>query len=331
MNYRSVAQLDHDLVRWLGKLPRDIDVIVGVPRSGLLVGNLLALHLNRPLTDVEGLLQGRMFASGFRMNGVPADQLLSRRCNVLVVDDSVLTGSQLNKVKKQIGDANLPHRIQYAAAYVTREARERVDFFCDVVPLPRTFEWNLMHQEVILARSCMDIDGVLCHDPSPEQNDDGVRYAEFLGCAEPLYLPSRPVRWLVTSRLEKYRGPTEAWLAAHGVEFGELIMMQYPDMAARRAARAYAPFKAAVYQETGAWLFIESSLPLSRRIAQITGRSVFCMETREMVVPGVAARAQRTALDLPSIVRRGAVRGLRMARRAPAVLGRRLNAWAKES
>ncbi|MDQ3604932.1 MAG: orotate phosphoribosyltransferase, partial [Gemmatimonadota bacterium] len=287
MNYRSVAQLDTDIVRWLGKLPRDIEVVVGVPRSGLLVANLLALHLNRPMTDVEGLLASRTFSAGYRYKGGDRNTLLNERRNVLVVDDSVLTGRQLTEVKAAIDAASLPHRIQYAAPYVTRDGQKKVDFFCEVVPLPRTFEWNLMHQQLILSRSCMDIDGVLCHDPSPQQNDDGTEYARFLECAEPLYLPTRPVGWLVTSRLERYRAQTEAWLDAHGVAYGELVMMQYPDMAARRAARAYASFKASVYEETGAWLFIESSPTISRKIAELTGKSVFCMETREMVVPGL--------------------------------------------
>ena len=45
MNYRSVASLDRLVLEWLCRLPRDLDVIVGVPRSGMLVANLLALHV----------------------------------------------------------------------------------------------------------------------------------------------------------------------------------------------------------------------------------------------------------------------------------------------
>jgi orotate phosphoribosyltransferase len=72
-------------------------------------------------------------------------------------------------------------------------------------------------------------------------------------------------------------------------------MMQYPDMAARRAARAYADFKANIYIETGAWLFIESDAALAAQIAQLTGRSVFCTETREMLEPGAFSAPERRA------------------------------------
>jgi uncharacterized HAD superfamily protein len=103
----------------------------------------------------------------------------------------------------------------------------------------------------------------------------------------------------VTARLEKYRSLTEEWLAANGVEYGELIMMDYPDMAARRAANAYASFKAEVYRRTSAVLFVESSPILAAEIARLAGKSVFCLETRRMIDPEPLARARRTAAELP--------------------------------
>jgi uncharacterized HAD superfamily protein len=299
MNYRSVADLDDQIVNWLGRLPKGLEVIVGVPRSGILVANLLALHLNLPMTDVEGLLQGRMIQTGGRIKRADLQTLLSQKRRVLVVDDSVLSGDQMNVVKAQIAAAGLPHEIMYAAPYVVAGKEKSVDFFIEVLPPPRCFEWNLMHHKLFLSQACMDIDGVLCRDPDESQNDDGPRYQCFLDDAEPLYLPSHPVRWLVTSRLEKYRGATEAWLKRHGVEYGELLMMDYPDMEARRAAQAYASFKADIYLRTKAWLFIESSLPLAQQIAELTGYDVFCMDTREMLGPSAASARRRKVLDAP--------------------------------
>jgi orotate phosphoribosyltransferase len=181
--------------------------------------------------------------------------------------------------------------------YMAPEARldGHVDMYREIVSMPRVFEWNLMHGTV-LSNSCMDIDGVLCIDPTNEENDDAHEYLRFLRDTPALLLPSAPVGWLVTSRLEKYRAQTEEWLARHKVRFGELRMMQYPDMAARRAARAYAQFKADIYMETGAWLFIESDAAVAVQIAQLSGKSVFCTETREMLAPG----------DSPSPARRPA-------------------------
>jgi orotate phosphoribosyltransferase len=145
----------------------------------------------------------------------------------------------------------------------------------------------------------MDIDGVLCRDPTPRENDDGPEYRQFLTSTERRYLPTVPVRWLVTARLEKYRALTEEWLSANGVEYGDLIMMDYPDMAARRAANAYASFKAEAYARTGALLFVESSPNVAVEVARLSGKSVFCLENRVMVDPEFFSRARRASRELP--------------------------------
>lgn len=296
MEYRTVAQLDDAVVSWIATLPRDIDIVAGVPRSGLLVASLLALHLNVPMTDVAGLIEGRVIQSGARYKGTDPKSFLTRPRRVLVIDDSVCSGLQMRMVKERIQGAHLPHKISYAAVYMAPDARleGHVDLYRELVPMPRVFEWNLMHGTV-LANSCMDIDGVLCRDPTDFENDDGERYQRFLRETTALMLPTSQVGWLVTSRLEKYRAATEEWLARHKVPYRELRMMQYPDMAARRVARAYAKFKAEIYAETGAWLFVESDAALAVQIAQLSGRSVFCTETREMLEPGTSSAPARRA------------------------------------
>jgi len=323
MHYRSVADLDDLLVTWLGRLPRDLEVIVGIPRSGLLVANLLSLHLNLPMTDVDGLLQGRMLQTGARWSTAVITSFLSKPRKLLVVDDSVLSGTQLNAVRSKIKAAGLIHHVRYAAPYVAPGTEHLVDFYAEVLPTPRYFAWNLMHHKLLLENTCMDIDGVLCRDPEDSQNDDGLKYQRFLTEAEPFYLPSHPVRWLVTSRLEKHRAATEGWLKKHGVEYGELLMMDYPDMAARRAAQTYASFKADIYLKTKAWLFIESSLGLARQIAERTGYDVFCMDTRELIRPGAASARKRQLLDAPWTLRAHMARALRKARHIPGGLRRR--------
>jgi orotate phosphoribosyltransferase len=297
MRYRSVADLDDDIVEWLPRLPRDLELIVGIPRSGLLAANLLALHLNLPMTDVEGLIAGRVPQPGPRYAAGVAG-LLDKPANILVVDDSVLLGAQLEAVKKRITAARLPHAVRYAALYPAPGSQRHVDFFFEIVSTPRCFEWNLMHHPWVLSKTCMDIDGVLCRDPTPAENDDGPEYQQFLQRADRRYLPSAPVRWLVTSRLEKYREATQDWLAANGVEYGELLMMDYPDMDARRAANAYASFKAGIYQRTGAILFVESSASLAAEIARLSGKSVFCVETRKMIDPTLVPRVRRKTHEL---------------------------------
>lgn len=73
---------------------------------------------------------------------------------------------------------------------------------------------------VMLEKSCVYIDGVLCIDPTEQPNDDGESYRKFLSEALPLHGSLRRIGYLVTSILEKYRSLTEAWLKSQGIEYG---------------------------------------------------------------------------------------------------------------
>lgn len=283
MNYRSVADLNSDIKRWIPELPNDLDLIVGIPRSGLLVANLLALHLNLPLTDVEGLRKNRILQTG-RRYGNDKMHDLSKSSKVLIVDDSVYSGMQMKQIRAEIGSIGLPHQIYYAAVYVTPQGHRYTDFWYEIVDLPRVFEWNVMHHGV-LANSCVDVDGVLCPDPTERENDDGENYQRFLRNVKPLIVPTKTISWLVTCRLEKYRNLTEEWLKKHNIRYKQLIMMDLPDKKTRVALGGHAFFKAKIYKTINAELFIESSYGQAQEIVRLADKPVLCIETGQMFTP----------------------------------------------
>jgi len=236
---------------------------------------------------------------------------LSETRNVLVVDDSVNTGESIQRVRNRIVAADLPHHVQYAAVYIQPHRAHLVDHHCEVLNQPRVFEWNVLHTSG-LDSFCLDLDGVLCFDPTSRDNDDGEEYLRFLDSAEPLLKPTARVGWIVTSRLEKYRDATERWLDRSGVEYGDLIMMDYPDATTRRTLLARTAFKAETYRRTGAMLFLESSLQQSFEIANLAGGDVLCISTMQLVRPGVSPllRPVFRADDVhqPTVARRAARR-----------------------
>jgi len=281
MEYRSIADLNQTIRDNLYKIPRDIDLVVGIPRSGLLAANMLALHRNLPLTDVRGLIEGSVMHGGRRRKRHAPETEHKRQLRVLVLDDSIYSGQQMREIKREIQAARLPHELLFAVVYAAPQSAQDVDIYLEMLPTPRRFEWNIMHHSNLQV-SCMDIDGVLCRDPTEQENDDGPRYAEFLRNVEPILIPTVPIGWLVTCRLEKYRPLTEQWLAKHGIEYRQLIMMDLPSKAARIAAASHSKFKSDVYIKTNAVLFVESSLRQSREISTLTGKPVFCLETWRM-------------------------------------------------
>lgn len=303
MNYKSIADLNADTRRLAeGSLP-DVDLVVGIPRSGLLAANLLCLHLNVPMTDVDRLCEGELMDTGARYEG---SRSINDLDSVLVVDDSVNSGRQMTETRDRLEEQDLPFDVSYGAVYVSPQGHEYVDYWVEMVNPPRVFEWNLMHNPV-LKISCVDIDGVLCRDPTSEENDDGERYREFLSTVEPNIVPDQRIGHLVTSRLEKYRPETEDWLDEHGIRYDNLVMMDLPSKEVRQERGNHARHKAKVYDSTDASLFIESEPRQAEEITRRTNRPVFCYETKEMLRPGRAKRTYRTARRIVSGIRENPV------------------------
>lgn len=278
MNYRSIIDLNNTILAQLHLIPRDIDLVVGIPRSGMLPANLMALYLNLPFTDVHSFIKGYIYKSGARKQFFNSSQYK----NILVVDDSIASGSALNKCKKELAHLNSDFDIKYCVIYCTPEKNHLADFNLEEVATPRYFQWNIFNH-TSLEKACFDIDGVLCKDPSKDQNDDGPKYISFLKSAAPLFIPGSKVGTIVTSRLEKYRKQTKSWLKENGVEYDKLVMLDLPDMEARQKANNHAAHKAQEFKASNYNLFVESDLQQAIEINRITKKPVFCTQNFAMI------------------------------------------------
>jgi uncharacterized HAD superfamily protein len=320
MHYRSVADLNDDIVSGLHLLPPDIDLIVGVPRSGLLAGTIMSLALNVPLTDVEGFLSGRILAAGRTRRREVFDTSPTAARRVLVIDDSADTGKSIREARDRLTSAFPDVPFSFCVVYGVAPHIPGVDITLKIVPQPRVFQWNVMHHN-ILANCCVDIDGVLCSDPTENENDDGEEYLRFLLNAPPMYTPTRRIGWLVTSRLTKYRSQTENWLERRGIEYDELHMLDLPSRKARLEAGSHASFKADVYKRTnGALLFIESDRAQAFEICQLSGKPVLSVGSQELFTPEPLSRAAM-AQRLKTLPTRYKLNNLTPKQLAKAIIG----------
>ncbi|WP_300699445.1 phosphoribosyltransferase [Bacteroides sp.] len=279
MNYRNIDDLNHCILQNISILPRDFDLIVGIPRSGMFPANLLALYLNLPVTDLDSFRNGHIYQTGERGKTFNMTSIHK----VLVVDDSISTGNAINKCRILLQDIKDKYEIRYCAIYSISEQTKNIDYHFEVLEYPRFFQWNILNHS-ILEKACMDIDGVLCTDPTPEENDDDARYRDFLLNARPLFIPRVKVGTLVTSRLEKYRKETEIWLAENNVKYNKLVMLDLPNKEARQRANCHASFKAHEYGSSASYmLFVESSMQQAIEINRLAKKPVMCIETFQMI------------------------------------------------
>lgn len=278
MNYRNITNLNNIILKRLSIIPRDFDLIVGVPRSGMLPANLLALYLNRPYTDIHSFLNGHIYKAGARSQFFD----ISEFKKVLIVDDSIASGSAMIEVKESLKHLETKFDIKYCAVYIIPGKEKMVDYFFEIVPLPRYFQWNILNHTT-LEKACFDIDGVLCEDPLPEQNDDGEKYIDFILNAPPLFIPGSKIGTIVTSRLEKYRKETETWLKNNNIKYNDLVMLDLPNMAARQKANNHGDHKAKAYMAKPYVLFVESELHQAIEINRISKKPVLCTANFEMI------------------------------------------------
>jgi uncharacterized HAD superfamily protein/hypoxanthine-guanine phosphoribosyltransferase len=286
VNYRSVVNLSESIQKNLHKLPSDIDLIVGVPRSGMLAGCLMALYLNLNVCELDGYKRNELLQKGAtRKTRHDWIKYPSDAKHVLIVDDSIDSGLSIKMVKEKLKGVTYGSKTTFCAIYSSTENHEGVNIYFELVKLPRVFEWNLMHRPA-LSQYCLDVDGVLCLDPSEHENDDGILYRKFLENAKPLMIPSFPVGHLVTSRLEKYRAETEQWLDRHNIEYRNLHMLDLPDAATRRRLACHAKFKSEVYKSLDeAQLFVESATSQAKEIARLAGKPVLSFEDQVIYRP----------------------------------------------
>lgn len=321
MNYRSVSDLSFLTNRHVSRVPQDIELIVGIPRSGMLVASIISLKLNLPLTDLYSFLRNDELKKG-NTRTYKHNQLVhpwdARK--VLLVDDSIASGNSMDAAVSMVRGA-FAGEVVTMAAFAQRENVHRIDMFLETVEQPRLFEWNIMHHH-LLSNACLGIDGVLCVGPAPGENDDGPNYRRFLREASPLFIPSVKVAHLVTNRLEKYRAETEDWLVRHGVEYGHLHMLELADESQARQLRVGNPFKANAYRsDPHAILFIEGNRDEALDIMQLANKPVFCVESNEMFVPGRNLPVMRAQMLRKSLTFKAKVSGrIRhwLGRRAPA-------------
>ena len=281
MRYINLNELSGMIRNNLWKIPHDIDLVVGIPRSGLMVANMIALYLNKRLSDVDSFVEGRIFGYG-----TSRAQLISKKPikKVLVVDDSIgLTGASLATAKKKLEPLTAIYEFSYFVPIVTTNGSTMVSAFAEIIDDTRIFEWNLFHH-YLLEQACIDLDGVLCLDPPID--DDGEKYINYIENATPLFLPTATIGTIVTCRLEKYRQQTEKWLASHNIKYNHLLMLKMPSKAARVEWGRHGEFKAECLAKYGGSFFIESSLQQAEVIANISHRNVICIETNTMIPAG---------------------------------------------
>lgn len=287
MKYITLSDLASTIRNNLYRIPHDIDFVMGVPRSGMIVASIIAEFINVPLIDLDSFVFGASPSGGRRLRYVTESDRTVKR--VLVVDDTMYAGTANRLARKKLGPFNDGYEFIYLVAYhegrcndfdiALEDVRKYTDNFSQIV----LYEWNILqHHANVMQTFLFDMDGVFCQDPPDER--DKKAYRDYIMNAIPLFIPKATIGEIVTFRLESNRKITEDWLAGQGINYNALTMFPANTWEERRwSGVSPARFKADIYnQRPQAKLFIESEDHQASEINRLTGRPVYCVSSNKM-------------------------------------------------
>lgn len=256
-NVEMAAYVDE----WVKKFDLRYDLIVGVPRSGLMVASLIATKLAKPLSTSDNIIW-------------TSKSIITKPIRkILVVDDCITTGKSINTTADKIKELYPGAIVHKGALFANEDNKWMLDTYCAILNGNQLFQWNLMHYKIGVVG--FDMDGVLCEECTDD--DDEVKYLRFLSTARPYLIPEYEIDYIITSRLEKYRPQTETWLKDHEVKYKNLIMWDVPNKKDRDGAATY---KSKIIKCSPIQFFIESDREQAEEIWRRT--KIICLCTDEM-------------------------------------------------
>lgn len=164
--------------QWAQILPNDFDVIIGIPRAGLMFANIIACKFGRPLSTPDNFLRGELWFS----HDSPMPSEVKK---VLIVEDSVGFGKQITAVTKKIKAAYPDLEVETAGLFVIPQSKNLVDYSYAVKREPNLFEWNILTATWSWGDVVSALDGVICSAPTADWKDSPKELANHIQNAKP--------------------------------------------------------------------------------------------------------------------------------------------------
>ena len=288
MKYVTLSDLSNTIRNNIWKIPRDIDFIIGVPRSGMIGASIIASYLNVPLIDINSFINGSEPWGGLRLEYFKTGHTTTNKA--LVIDDTVSSGREMNETRERLSKADRGVEFTYMCIYLEGWGESSVDLYLeDLRAFTNNFkniviyEWNIFQHHPNLMDKCLyDIDGVLCVEPPDERDEE--KYIEYIKNATPLFIPRTKIGGIITYRLIKNLDITQKWLHENGIRYNEITMFNANSWDERNKMGIPSEvYKANFYKERDKYeLFIESSDYQAKKIAELTNKPVYAVETNKM-------------------------------------------------
>lgn len=296
--YISYDQFVKDISAYLWKVPREVDLVLAIPRSGLIPATIISQYLNvntMPVQRFCDLIEaGKDIRNEFYHGHRPIKDDRDIK-NVLVVDDTIYNGNSKLEWKRKFEQ---PCYKDYNFIFLAVYEEGFSDYCkCDITLKDIKswaynsdlhiclYEWNIYSHGPIMANLAFDIDGVICLDPPDERNEE--QYIKYIENPIPYHIPevTQSKTTFITYRLDKYRKQTSDFLGKMGLNGCQLYMNSAKSYEERALMPPY-EYKAKVYKALDHLkLYIESDDIEAQLICKLSGKPVYCATTKKIYNP----------------------------------------------
>lgn len=247
---------------WAKILPRDVDCIVGIPRLGIVTATMAASKMGKQLVTPDSFIKKK---------DIKGEDIELKFNRILLVDDAITRGNTIMKAKADIQYEYPNLEIILASPFVSPELEHIIKYKL-MVKKYMMFESDLADNPS--GDMGVDIDGVLCINPTGMDTISEENLEKFYLTASPLLIPTYKIKVIASSREEKYRAVTEKWLKDNHVMYDNLVLRDKEKTGVEvkvKAIKKYLPF-----------VFLESQAEDARHIFKQTGCRVISLENKYM-------------------------------------------------
>lgn len=260
--FMSMAEYMYITKIWARTIPRKFDLVIGIPRNGMIPAELVGIEHGVPVANVDTFINKtfRIHSTGTRKDKYE---------NILLVDENVGTGRQMQAAKERLLKIDPKLKISTAAPFVTEAQAKNINYYYAINKgTILATELDLIKTPLTVGCLCTDMDGVLCEDMPIDIKEEDKE--SFIKNAKPNIIPRYAIETIATGRPEAYRSITEEWLKKNNVIYNKLVMAQ--------ADEDGITTKVKVIRKDKPGTFWESDPFQSRMIFLRTGCRVLCTE-----------------------------------------------------
>ena len=267
MNFVSYKQLNEWILEFIKTIPNKFDLIVGIPRCGLVFASILSAKFGRPLTVPDSYWMWKSPLPNLGIN------------SILICDDAISSGQQMDMAIKMIHIRYPNAKIEIAV--VIKHLNSVVDYYHKITDDPKLFEWSLVHFKS--GKLACDIDGVICNDLPVgfEEEISPEGYEDHIKNAIPQFIPQYTIDTIVSCRVERWRKETEKWLQKVGIKYEQLKLWDI-EKPANRIGK-WADYKIEEIGNANIDYVFESNWEQTQRIYEALKIPVLCFEKMEML------------------------------------------------